>query len=430
MLTLMPTKWIQAFARPRFKGKPIQRLVAASVAVAFAFAVNSTGAAASDDLQFCALSNPKMPNSAFERVRSKRTETGDYWVRYSCKTPCEDWQECLSPSFTQFGRRLMHGDRPKQALAFVIDGMGGHLSFTEPRSNDATILFHSGMGGTSFWPDVKDIEDRADVGTVMVRWERGFVDRGVRALFAPAWGWYTRTSSEPARVPELSKRVASVISWVHDNIAGTGTFGTAGCSMGAQATFGAVYWHELDSIIDYQFFMGGPPLWDINSLCGRREHETGYCDADGTTECTSDADCRTADPYARCLFREPITYSRLLESVVNHIHGGGEQCRPDNVDDATQPYRPFDESSIGYTEGDRKFDHPVDFLLDFHRSDTSSALGRDGDEDWAGGQFMHVFNAIESTRWKRWHATYDSSHCGSWYEGNAVGAIIAGMGLQ
>ena len=43
---------------------------------------------------------------------------------------------------------------------------------------------------------------------------------------------------------------------------------------------------------------------------------------------------------------------------------------------------------------------------------------------------MHVFNAIESARWKRWHATYDSSHCGSWHNGNAVGAIIAGMGLQ
>ena len=252
------------------------------------------------------------------------------------------------------------------------------------------------------------------------------------AAFAPcllSLGAGTR-AHRPSLPACLNKRVASVISWVNHNIAVTGTFGTAGCSMGAQATFGAVYWNELDSIIDYQFFMGGPPLWDINSLCGRREHETGHCNADGTTECTSDADCRTADPYARCLFRGPITYSPLLESVVNHIHGGGEQCRLDTVDDATQPYRPFDESSIGYTDGDREFDHPVDFQLDFHRSDTSSAIGRDEDEDWAGGQFMHVFNAIESTRWKRWHATYDSSHCGSWHNGDAVGAITAGMGLQ
>ena len=428
IFTLMKPKRSRAIANPSLKGKPIQKLVATSVAIAFAFGLNSASAA--EGMQFCALSNPKEPDSAFEQIRSKPTKTGDYWVRYSCTTPCDDWQECLAPSFTQSGRTLMQGDRPKQALAFVVDGMGGHLSFTDPRARDATILFHSGMGGTSFWPNAKALEDRADLGTVMIRWERGFVDRGVRGMFSPAWGWYTRTSSEPARVPELNKRVATVISWVHDNIAGTGMFGTAGCSMGAQATFGAVYWNELDSIIDYQFFMGGPPLWDINSLCGRRKHETGYCDADGTTACSRDADCEVAGPYARCLFREPITYSPLLESVVNHVHGGGNQCRPDTAAETTRPYRPFDESSIGYADGDREFDHPFDFQLDFHRSDTSSAIGRDGDEDWAGGQFMHVFNAIESTRWKRWIATYNSAHCASWYNGNAVGMIIEGMGLE
>lgn len=428
IFTLMKPKRSRAIANPSLKGKPIQKLVATSVAIAFAFGLNSASAA--EGMQFCALSNPKEPDSAFEQIRSKPTKTGDYWVRYSCTTPCDDWQECLAPSFTQSGRPLMQGDRPKQALAFVVDGMGGHLSFTDPRARDATILFHSGMGGTSFWPNAKALEDRADLGTVMIRWERGFVDRGVRGMFSPAWGWYTRTSSEPARVPELNKRVATVISWVHDNIAGTGMFGTAGCSMGAQATFGAVYWNELDSIIDYQFFMGGPPLWDINSLCGRRKHETGYCDADGTTACSRDADCEVAGPYARCLFREPITYSPLLESVVNHVHGSGDQCRPDTADETTRPYRPFDESSIGYTDGDREFDHPFDFQLDFHRSDTSSAIGMDGDEDWAGGQFMHVFNAIESTRWKRWIATYNSAHCASWYNGNAVGMIIEGMGLE
>ena len=238
IVTLMKPERSRAIANPSLKWKPIQKFVAASVAIAFAFALESNGAAASDDLQFCALSDPKKPDSAFERIQSEPTKSGDYWVRYSCKTPCDDWRECMAPSFTRSGRPLMQGDRSKQALAFVVDGMGGHLSFTDPRAKDATVLFHSGMGGTSFWPNARALEDRADVGTVMVRWERGFVDRG---MFSPAWGWYTRTSSEPARVPELNKRVATVISWVHDNIAGAGTFGTAGCSMGAQATFGAVY---------------------------------------------------------------------------------------------------------------------------------------------------------------------------------------------
>ena len=30
-------------------------------------------------------------------------------------------------------------------------------------------MFHGGMGGTGFWPDVKELEERADVATVMVR---------------------------------------------------------------------------------------------------------------------------------------------------------------------------------------------------------------------------------------------------------------------
>ena len=430
MTTLLAAERSRAISDPSAKGRLFQGLFSATAAIAFAFSSGCIGASASEDLQFCVLANPEKPESAFERFRSNPTETGDYWVRYSCKTPCDDWRECLVPSFTPSGRLLAQGDRPKKALAFVVDGMGGHLSFTDPRSREATILFHSGMGGTNFWGNAKALEDRADVGTVMIRWERGFVDRNVRGMFSPAWGWYTRTSPEPARVPELNKRVAAVISWAHDNTAGTGKFGTAGCSMGAQATFGAVYWNGLGNIIDYQFFMGGPPLWDINSLCGRRKHETGYCDADGTTECAQNSDCAAAGPFARCLFREPITYSPLLESIVNHVHGGGEQCRPNKVNENTEPYRPFDESSIGYTDGDTEFDHPVDFQLDFHRSDMSSAIGRDGDEDWEGGQFMHVFNAIESTRWKRWNTEYNSNHCASWYNGNAVQAIIEGMGLD
>ena len=398
--------------------------------IGFAFASWCKVAFASNDVQFCVLHNPENPSSAFERFQSEPTNTGDYWVRYSCETPCEDWRECVAPSFTQSGRPLMYGERQKEALAFVIDGMGGHLSFANPHSSEETVLFHSGMGGTNYWANARALEDRANIGTVMVRWERGFVDLNVRGMFSPAWGWYTRTSASPARVPELNKRVATVISWVHDNIAGTGKFGTAGCSMGAQATFGAVYWNDLDDIVDYQFFMGGPPLWDINSLCGRRKYESGYCDADGTTVCTRNSDCEAAGPFAKCLFREPMTYSPLMESIVNHVHGGGEQCRPDNADETTPPYPPFDESSIAYTDGDTEFDHPVDFQLDFHRSDTSSATGRDGDEDWAGGQFMHAFNAIESTRWKSWIVEYNSRHCASWYNGNAIQAIIGGMDLD
>ena len=66
LFTLMKPEISRAIANPSSKGRPIQRIVAGSAAIAFAFVLGSNGASASDNLQFCALSNPKKPDSAFE----------------------------------------------------------------------------------------------------------------------------------------------------------------------------------------------------------------------------------------------------------------------------------------------------------------------------------------------------------------------------
>lgn len=400
---------------------------------AFAFAA-SAGAASAQDLQFCEVPDPTLPESAFEIWHSEKSATGDYWVSYSCKTPCDDWRQCVVPSHSERGRPLMYRDRPKRGLAFVVDGLGGHFSYTEGHAGEETAFIHTGMGGTAFWgaSTSRGLEDRSDMGTVTVRWEDGFVDHSVRGFFRPAWGWYSRTSPEPASVPELNKRVAAAISWAHDNIAGPGKFATVGCSMGAQATYSAVYWHGIDDIVDYQLFMGGPPLWDINASCGRRVYETGYCDADGTSACGSDADCAHLGEYANCLIMEPLPVSPLLESVVNHVHGGVEECRPEKIGASAGPYAPFDESGLGFAEGDTDFDHPVDFIVDFHRSDTSSAIGGNGDENWGGAQFPPAYLAVESSAGhpKQWLVSYNSSHCAGWNNGNAVNTVLAGLGLE
>ena len=37
----------------------------------------------------------------------------------------------------------MEGSAPKQALAFVVDSMGGHLSFTTRHRGKKTVLLHA-----------------------------------------------------------------------------------------------------------------------------------------------------------------------------------------------------------------------------------------------------------------------------------------------
>ena len=44
----------------------------------------------------------------------------------------------------------MEGDAPKQAVAFVVDGMGGHLAFTTRQGGGKTVLLHTGLGGASY----------------------------------------------------------------------------------------------------------------------------------------------------------------------------------------------------------------------------------------------------------------------------------------
>jgi hypothetical protein len=53
------------------------------------------------------------------------------------------------------------------------------------------------------------------------------------------------------------------MEWSHENLAGPAMFGTLGCSMGTNATFGPVLWHGMDPIVDYQLFVGGPNMWDL-----------------------------------------------------------------------------------------------------------------------------------------------------------------------
>ena len=288
------------------------------LALAGLLAVLGVGAAAAgsaaivrlaDNLQFCNIPNPQRPSSAFDMSRSAADANGDHWVRYRCKEACSDWTRCQAAAYTGGGSALTGA--PKQALAFVVDGMAGHLAYTTQRGGDQTVLLHTGTGGTNYMQRLAgQIEGASNAKVVMVRWESGYA----------GWGWFTRTSAPAARVPNLTRRVASAIAWIHENLAGPAGFGTVGCSMGTQATLGAVYWHGVDEVVDYQLMVGGPGLWDINAGCGRRTYATGFCDLDATRACTSHADCGSLSPRSRCKVPGTIPLTWLYEQVVNHVH--------------------------------------------------------------------------------------------------------------
>ena len=356
------------------------------------------------ELQICTTPDPRQPSSAFDVAQSPSDADGDYWIAYRCNVPCANWQDCQVP---------LGGDATKQSVAFVVDGMGGHLAFTTRQNGNKTVLLHTGGGGASYMTNLsRRIEDTSDAKVVMVRWAWGFF----------GWGWFTRTSAPATRVPNVTRRVASVIAWVHENLAGGGAFGTVGCSMGSQATLGAVYYHDVDAVVDYQLMVGGPPLWDINSGCARRTYPTGYCDVDATRACGSDADCAGLSPRSRCSKPGPIPPAWLYEQVVNHVHAT-QACDVATGNDATTTVPAFDESGFAFVAGDWDFNHPIDFQMDL--------WGPDGDHRWAMADAMRVFNNITSAAGhpKRWYTTPDSNHCAAINDGRALALLEAGMGL-
>ena len=415
-----PMRFFDPEAMPESNARRLRRL---ALAAAVLPALAGAGEASADTdrirqlagtLQICTVPDPQRPSSAFDVSRSPVDTNGDYWVTYGCREACADWRRCQVPAYRRDGgRALMEGDTPKQAVAFVVDGMGGHLAFTTRQGGGKTVLLHTGTGGTGYMQSLSgQIEDAADAKVVMVRWESGF----------SGWGWFTRTSAPAARVPHLTRRVAGMIAWVHENLAGAADFGTVGCSMGTQATLGAVYWHDVDPVVDYQLMVGGPPLWDINSGCGRRIYPSGYCDLDARRACSNDAHCADLSARSRCTIPGPIPLAWLYEQVVNHVHAT-QACDVSAADGGTGIHAPFDESGFAFTIGDWDVDHPIDFQMDL--------WGRDGDRRWAMADAMRVFNSITSAAGheKRWNTTPDTGHCAAIGNGRALQLLMSGMNL-
>jgi hypothetical protein len=194
------------------------------------------------EVNLCVVPDPEVPSSAFNLYQSESQGKSGYWIRYQCKQECEDWKQCLVPAYSDDnGQLLTNGRKPgivKQALAFVVDGMAGHLALSS--DGNKTVFIHTGAGGTRYYiKPAESLERMSSAHTVMIRWEKGYTSPIVQPPFTSpiTWGWYSRTSERPADIKELNQRVASIIAWSHDNLSNNAMFGTLGCSMGTNATF-------------------------------------------------------------------------------------------------------------------------------------------------------------------------------------------------
>lgn len=397
--------------------------------------------ALAEQVRICALPDAQAPSSAFEVTKGEPDQHGDYWVRYACKQACADWRQCTAPAVQRnSGPELRHFRKPslpKPSLAFVVDGMGGHLAFTADGFESEPLMFIQHGGGGSYYPTgtADFLEHKAQVRTVMADWEDGFVFDIPWPPGWEGWGYLTRTSAQPSSVPKMIARVAALLAWVHGNLSAGKPFGAMSCSMGANAIFGPVVWHGLDDAIDYQLVTGGPFFWDINRACGLGAYDHGYCSLDGATRCTGDADCPGADADSNSFCRYPKSIEQgeewLYESVINHVHAT-QDCQilrsSANPDAPRNPA--FDEGSFGFRSGaDWRIDHLTDFVVDVGGFPIDGEL-EGGDEAALLGHFMQIFNRIEPPGNRRWHAFGDSHHCRAFDNGDAVRIAIEGMGLK
>ncbi len=387
------------------------------------------------EVKLCVVPDPEVPSSAFTLYKSKTEKKSGYWVRYRCKQACTNWKQCLVPAYSNDNGSLLSNGRnpdlPKQALAFVVDGMAGHLAISD--GDDKTVFIHTGAGGTRYYakPAAK-LELISSAHTVMIRWEKGYTSPVVQPPFTDpiTWGWFSRTSERPTNIKALNARVASIIAWSHDNLSNNAMFGTLACSMGTNATFGPVLWHGLDSIIDYQLFVGGPNMWDLNAQCGRRHYDTGYCDYDGATSCRVDNDCQSMDKRSQCVIPgQYTTIDKLFEQLPNHIHVT-DACDIRASNETTPAYPPFDESSMGYANGaDWEINHKMDFLVNpGAKQGKTRAEGLGGDQYWALGHFPYVYNKIKPDINKTWRVFPDSNHCDAMFN-TSLDLIKERMGL-
>ena len=354
------------------------------------------------------------------------------WMSYSCQEKCPgNFMDCIYP--------CPENGIPFLCVAFVVDGMGGVVRYTEDRGEPGpTVLIHEPGSGTRWdftWIARRLMQDGVKVA--QVKWERGgFLI--ISALHVPFWGgagWFTRPDSKPTTIQALSRRPGAVIKWVHDNLAPHGKkYGTIGCSGGSLATSSAMYWHRVDEktrlidIVDYQYLTGLVPYYDFGDFCTRSHDNPGICENDPCRNCISDADC--GGGLNRCAFLDVswITSAVVpIPDLIDYIHMSkpDERCLDGKVPLGVE------NSSMKYTQGFRDLGRT---RLDFVVGEGSSSLWFLGDTFMgltAGAAY--VYREFRGGR-ESWYDYEGYYHCASLIQPElipeAIQLIEKGLGMK
>jgi hypothetical protein len=373
-------------------------------------------------VQLCAIADAKNLASAYT------SQTDGSYVAYSCAMPCADVASCTTGMLDQAGNPTTsaRGGMQMQLLAFVVDGMAGHLAFT-PDGGDIEIT-HAGSGGTStFNAFDRVLQAHSTLKTFSLGWMPG-----TPVIFGSGGGWFTRKDATPASVRQQVARPAAVIQFVHDQFGAGHKLGTVGSSMGTVATLGAHVWYGLEPIIDYQMLIGGPGMWDVNAGCGRVHISQGFCDADvspctgnpmssygdNDTACGSDAtnNCRVPTIMA------PLSGgASAYDNCINYV-GMTTACAAQATDarDAT-----LDDSSM-LDVASWSFHGKVDFV-----ANEGGTQPPDADQGMGEGHMMYIYNALTGA--KSWTDNEGHHHGDAWDKDPVLMAaaamkVIAGMG--
>ena len=376
-------------------------------------------------LHFCTVTTPADLPSAFDVTK------GADFASFACKQTCADWKTCTFDAVTpaaQGGQPVLskRGNLQMKGLAFVVDGMGGHMIFT-PDGTDV-VLSHSGAGDVDVMHVFdQNIQSQTGAKTVAVSWEVGYPQ-----IFSPGLGWWTRQDAQPTSMRALVRRPASVLKWVSDNFAAGHKLGTVGSSMGTVATFGAKVWYGLDPAIDYQLLIGGPGMWDINAGCGRAHYAAGFCDVDAAP-CTGNPNSSYGDDDPACPGGDPTNMCRVptimafgtYAKLMNYVYVN-QSCTPTAQDDRDPV---LDESSVKFTVTSWSFKGPTEFIAD---EGAAQQAGAPADQGMGEGHMLYIHSQIQSA--KAW-VDVEGGHHGDSYShvpalmSQAAARVIAGLGL-
>ncbi len=254
-----------------------------------------------------------------------------------------------------------------RSVEFVVDDMGGSIVYSPDGDPAKTVVLHSGVGGTAYQGTISTrLLNNTQAKVVWISW----LDGATGVFNSHKAGWFTRKDATGVTIKTQSKRPATVIRWVHDNLAGGNPIGTAACSMGTVATLSPAVWWQSDSYFKYQQFIGGPANWNVNASCGKGNPiATGFCDSDPLRVCSSMQPCsgpddtcnRPSDPMA-------VEFYEFMDYLADILDTNRFACQSGD----TTIYQPFNGSSFdtSLNPGNFALSHPV--RLPDRRADPSA----------------------------------------------------------